>query len=346
MARHHLSPAHLLGALVLSLALSSPASAQDVAAAEALFNRGVADMKANKFETACPAIEESYRLDPRPGTLFALAECEAKRGRVATAVTRYGDYLSVFSRLPPDQQAKQKGRDKIASDKKAELSPSVPEVTLTLPPDAPRGTVVKRDDAVLSEAAMGVPLPIDPGEHVMTTQAPGGDLTETKVTIQKGEKKQLMLKVKAAPSTVSTGSPTSSPSASAAPTSTAPPPGAGGSGRRTAGFVVGGVGVAGLVVGGVMGGLALGKKAVVKDNCMGVFCNHAGKEAADAGKRFALVSTVGFGVGLAGVVTSIVLIATAPSAPSAAARAPSRRLTGDVWSTDQGGTVLGVRGAW
>src|SRR5262249_43196231 len=152
--------------------------------------------------------------------------------------------------------------------KKAELMPSVPEITLTLPPDAPRGTVVKRDDAVLSEAALGVALPIDPGEHVMTTQVPGGGVTETKVTIQKAEKKQLVLNVKLAPSTASTGSPTSSPSAGAAPTAT-PPPGAGSSGRRTAAFVVGGIGVAGLAVGGVMGGLALGKKAIVKDNCMG-----------------------------------------------------------------------------
>src|SRR3954471_19352248 len=209
MGTHRLAQALFLGPLLGALVLAAPAAAGDVATAEALFNRGVADMKASKFETACPAIEESYRLDPRPGTLFALAECEAKRGRVATAVTRYGDYLSLFSRLPPDQQAKQKGRDKIASEKKAELIPSVPEITLTLPPDAPRGTVVKRDDAVLSEAALGVPLPIDPGEHVVTTQAPGGDLSETKVSIKKAEKQQIVLKVKSAPSTASTGSPTS-----------------------------------------------------------------------------------------------------------------------------------------
>jgi len=349
MAPHRLAPAPLLGPLAFALALTAPAFAGDVAAAEALFNRGVADMKANKFETGCPAIEESYRLDPRPGTLFTLAQCEAKRGRVATAVTRYGDYLALFSRLPPDQQTQQKGRDKIATEKKAELLPEVPEITLTLPPDAPRGTVIKRDDAVLSEAALGVALPIDPGDHVVTTQAPGGDVTETKITLQRREKKQIVLKVKTAAAAPSTASAT--PSASAAPTSAPPPPDTGSSsGQRTAAFVVGGVGVAALAVGGVMGGLALGKKAVVKNNCSGVFCNHEGKVAADAGKRFALVSTIGFGVGLAGVATAIVLFATAPKAPKGTAKvdkaAPKERVMGDVWSTDQGGTVLGVRGAW
>src|SRR5262245_22382355 len=239
MAPSRLTPAHLLGPLALALALTCPAMAGDVAAAEALFNRGVADMKAKKFETACPAIEESYRLDPRPGTLFTLAECEAKRGRVATAVTRYGDYLALFSRLPPDQQNQQKGRRKIATEKKAELLPEAPEITLTLPPDAPRGTVIKRDDAVLSEAALGVALPIDPGDHVVTTQAPGGDVTETKITLQRREKKQIVLKVKAAASAPSTASAT--PSASAAPTSAPPPPDTRSSGQRTAAFVVGGV---------------------------------------------------------------------------------------------------------
>lgn len=343
MANHRLAAAPLFGLLLGALALTAPATAEDVAAAEALFNRGVADMKASKFDTACPAIEESYRLDPRPGTLFALAECEAKRGRVATAVTRYGDYLALYSRLPPDQQTAQKGRDKTATKKKAELAPEVPEITLSLPPDAPRGVVIKRDDAVLSEAALGVALPIDPGDHVVTTQAPGGDVVETKVTLKRGEKKSLTLPVKPAP-TAPVASATTT--ASAAPTVT-PPPSTGSSGRRTAGFVVGGVGVAALAVGGVMGGLALGKKAIVKDNCTGTFCNHEGKLAADSGKKLALVSTIGFGVGLAGVATAIVLIATAPSGPkSAAARPPQKRVSADVWSAGQGGTVVGIRGAW
>src|SRR5262252_4543747 len=100
------------GLLLLSTT-SNDARAQDVAVAEALFNRGLADMQAGKFDTGCPAIGESYRLDPRPGTLFTLAECEAKAGHYATAVARYDDYLSLYSRLSADQQAKQKGRDKV-----------------------------------------------------------------------------------------------------------------------------------------------------------------------------------------------------------------------------------------
>src|SRR6266567_1808983 len=119
-----------IGLLVASLFVAEGAAAQDVATAEALFNRGIADMDAGKFDTACPAIGESYRLDPRPGTLFTVAECFAKAGKIASAVARYQDYIELFARLPPDQQAKQNGRDKVAAEKKAALTPQVPTLTI------------------------------------------------------------------------------------------------------------------------------------------------------------------------------------------------------------------------
>src|ERR1700733_1971568 len=88
-----------LGFLSLAVFPSAASAQQDLAAAEALFNRGLADMTAGKYDTGCPAIGESYRLDPRPGTLFTVAECESKWGHYATASARYDDYLSLYSRL-------------------------------------------------------------------------------------------------------------------------------------------------------------------------------------------------------------------------------------------------------
>ena len=77
--------------------------------AEKSFQRGTAAMAAGRFDEACPAIEESYKLDPRPGTLFTLAECEAQRGRIATAVKRYQDYLAFYTALAPEKKKKQGG---------------------------------------------------------------------------------------------------------------------------------------------------------------------------------------------------------------------------------------------
>ena len=89
-------------------------------------------------------MELSYKLDPRAGTLFTLAECEAKRGRLATAMARYDDYLSLYARLSEEQLRKQGVREKIARNQKVALSLQVPELTLLLPSEAPAGTVSRR----------------------------------------------------------------------------------------------------------------------------------------------------------------------------------------------------------
>jgi hypothetical protein len=331
-------------ALILALLFgAAPAWAQDVAAAEALFNRGLERMKASDFDAGCPALNESYRIDPRPGTLFTLAECEAKRGHVATAATRYGDYLALFARLPADAQAKQKGREKVAEKKRAELSPSIPQVTLTLPQGAPAGTVVKRDDVEISSAALGLSLPTDPGDHVITTQAPGGPLSEQRFSIGRGEKKQITLEVKVA--TAATPVPARpTPPVEAPPSVTAQPPDEGGGVRRTGAYLAGGVGVAALVVGGVTGGLAFAKKATVDAHCQGALCDHEGKVAADSGRALALVSTVGVGVGVFGIGAAVVLLVTAPHAAKPAAFTAPRRPRAWASPAGRGGAMIGVEG--
>jgi hypothetical protein len=189
-----------LAVLVLLRVALAPASAGAAAPspAQAAFDLGVADLEAGHLDRACPAIESSYKLDPRPGTLFTLAECEAQRGRVATAVKRYDDYLAIWSALAPDKQHKQGDRGRTARVQRATLLPLVPELSLQLPPDAPPGTVVLRDGAVVAAAALGVSLPIDPGEHVISTQAPGQPAFENHVLVAKGERKSVLLEVRAA----------------------------------------------------------------------------------------------------------------------------------------------------
>jgi len=115
-----------------------------------------------------------------------------------------------------------------------------------------------------------------------------------------------------------------------------------------AAYVVGGLGLFGLVLGGVAGGITLGKKSVIKANCnLGgdeTLCNHEGKVAADSAKTTGLISTVGFAVGGAGVVTAVVLLLTAPRKKPVAAGSTSVR--GDVLAVGREGAVLGIHGAW
>lgn len=337
------------------LALSSTAAAQDVAAADALFNRGVAAMKANEYKKGCPLLAESFRLDPQPGTLFTLSQCEVRWGRVATAVTRLDDYIHLYDRLTPDQKKRQADRLTLVKEQRSKLAAEVPELTLSLAPGAPAGTVVKRDDAVVASAALGLGLPIDPGEHVVSTQAPGGPVWEQRITIASGEKKPLVLEVKTAPIVGSRPTP-AVPGVIPVPAEQPTPPveaGAGPSGRRVAAYVVGGVGVAGLVLGGVMGGLALGKKSTITAHCGSgikssdeLACDGDGLAAFESVKPLGVVSTIGFAAGLAGVGTAIVMILTEPkkAKPLIGARVPW--ISASVLSAGPGGALVGAQGAW
>ncbi len=295
--------------LAVSLFAAAPAAAGKDDS-NALFDAGVLQMEAGRYAEACPSIEHSYELDPRPGVLYTLAECQSKWGRIAAAVTRYQQYLKAYDGLSPVKKKLQTSRPAAARAQVAALSPQVPKLTLTLAPSAPAGTVVERDGQLVPSASLGASMPVDPGDHVVRISVPGGPLRELNVTLARSESKSLVLEFPKAPVV-------SDPAAREGHR--------GLSGRRLTAFLTGGFGLAGLVIGGGMGGAALAKKGVVDDHCnvggLVEACDHQGKAAADDLKAFALASTVGVVAGGALVVVSTVLFVTEPAAPKPAASA-------------------------
>jgi hypothetical protein len=295
-------------------------------------------MKAGRYAVACQAIAESNHLDPRPGTLFTLATCEEGWGHLATAEKLYGDYLALYETLPEDRKAAQResGRPKVAAEHREKLAPDVPELTLTLPPGAPAGTVVKRDRLVLAEP--GVAQRVDPGEHVVSTQAPGGPVWEQTVTLAKGEKKTVVLEVRPAP--------TLEPAPVVAPPEPIPLE-AGPSGRRVAGYVIGGAGLAGIAAGAVLGGLVFTKKGTIAAHCgAGIHsaddtaCDATGLAAANAGKSLALGSSIALPLGVAALGAGLALRFTEPK-PATQARAAA-----GVLSFSPTAVLLGARGTF
>ncbi|CAN95754.1 MULTISPECIES: hypothetical protein [Sorangium] len=354
--------AQLLVALA-SLSLAAPAAAQDAAAAEELFNRGLADMQAGRYESGCKMLEESERLDPQPGTLFTLAMCESQWGRIATAVTQLGNYLAWVDRMTPALRARQGDRPEAAREERDRLSPRVPRLSLSLQDGAPPGTVVKRDGSTMGPAALGVALPVNPGVHLVSTQAPGGPLWEQTVAIAEGETKALTLEVKeaTAPSVPAPQAPAPAqpPAAEAGSRRGAPPPhavpdeAAAPGGRRALVYVAGGVGAAGLLAGGILGVLALDKKSVVDEHCGSRIqasdekaCDAIGNKAAQSGGTMALMSTLGFGVGLAGLGAAAVLYWTEPKPAGPATGAAPQWLRASVLQAGPTGAVLGAQGTF
>jgi hypothetical protein len=308
-------------------------------------------MDEGRYDIGCKALAESLRLDPRSGTLFTLAVCESRWGRIATAMARFDEYLRLYERLAPEQKAHQGERPKAAREERDKLAAEVPKLMLLLPPGAPEGTIVKRNGEVVGEAALGIALPVDPGEHVLSAQAPGGPVWKNRISIGKGEMQQVTLEVKPAPVTSQTQPP---PNANAMTAEASPRDGGKGpSGRRIAAYAVDGVGLAALVMGGVSGGLALAKKGVTEEHCgSGIgstdktACNKTGLEAAQSMESLGIVSTVGFVVGLAGVGTATVLLLTEPKHANPSAGVGARWIRAGVLSVGPQGALLGLGGVW
>lgn len=336
----------LVFSLVGVIALEHTAWAQEVELAEGFFNKGIKEMKSGDYPAGCPAIAESLRLDPQPGTLFTLAVCEERWGHSATAIQRYSEYLLVYDRLSDERKAKQSERYKVATAQRETLAPDVPELLLLLAPGAPPGTVVTRDGQVVASAALGIGLPVDPGEHVITVTVPGGGIREQRITLLKGEKKKISLDVQLAPAPARA----SAHSASAVE----PPRPSGPSRRRIVAYAAGGLGVAGLAFGAVTGGLMLSRKSVVSTQCNEAgLCSHEGSEAGNSARTLANMSTAGWAVALAGVGTAAVLYFTespparaSAGAPVPTARSRALRLSASVAPTGTSGGVLEIRGTW
>jgi hypothetical protein len=101
------------------------------------------------------------------------------------------------------------------------------------------------------------------------------------------------------------------------------------------------------------------KKGTIKANCNegsdGVtWCsNKAGVDAATSAKTLGLVSTIGFGVGVAGLSVATVLFVMEPSRKKATTgrsapppRANARWISAGVLSAGPGAAVVGMRGVW
>jgi hypothetical protein len=284
--------------LALGAALATPpAFGAGPDTAQALFDRGLQALKAARYDEACPALEQSYKLDPLPGALFTLAECEAKRGRLTVAVARYDEYLRLYATLPPDKQVKQAEREKIARAQRANLEPRIAELTLALPPDAPRETRVTLDGTTLSASNLGVPAFVDPGEHVVTVQIPGGPSREQRILLAPGEKKGIALEARSASALAVL------PAGSAAQPRVEPP-------SLAPVWIAFAVGGAGLVTGAVTGILSLNKVNELKNQCPRKDCptDTALVPVKSSAVLLGNISTAGFVVGGAGLALGGVLL--------------------------------------
>ncbi len=141
-------------------------AADEEATARALFVEGRRLTAAGDYLAACPKFEDSYRLDPGIGTNFNLADCFEHIGRTASAWARFMDVAAAT------RAAGQTEREKVARARAQALEPRLARLTVVVRRFVD-GLVVTRDGTPLGAASWGVPVPVDPGRHVIEATAPG-----------------------------------------------------------------------------------------------------------------------------------------------------------------------------
>jgi hypothetical protein len=292
-----------------AIAQSKPAGNREAAAR--LFQEGKALLDAGQPIEACEKLVESDKLEKAVGTLGLLAACNEQQGRVATA---HAFYLEAAARA----KAQGDPRAQFAAERAEALRPKVPWLLLRLPVGTQGARVTKNGELVHPER-IGSEFPVDPGTFEIAAQAPGKLDFKKVVTAKQGHR--LVVDI-----TFDVPRPLAATKIDDAGT------------FRTLAFVAGGVGVAGLAVGTGFGVMAMSQHDDSKELCNAQNqCTPEGGSLRDKAKTSALVSTIGFGVGIAGVAAGAVLFFTlgrskAPSAATTLTPIASREVAGAVWS--------------
>jgi hypothetical protein len=160
--------------------LSAPAYGTDpVQAAQALFDEGLSLMAEQRYELACAKFERSLLLDDGIGTRFRLGDCYEKLGRTASAWFLYGRVVDLCAeRHDTEREAYARARRDAVEGRLARLTVRVAR------PSA--GLRVARNGVVLPAEVYGSAVPVDPGNYVITAEAPGYPSSTLRVTVPEG----------------------------------------------------------------------------------------------------------------------------------------------------------------
>lgn len=282
-----------LALVAVCVAVVAPRAARaDSAAAEAAFAEGKRLMTAGKVAEACPKFELSHKEDPQLGTLLNLADCHEKLGRLATAWAEFRAAMELAHNRGDEREA-------YARDRADKLAPRVSKVVFEQRAGA-TGVHVELDGRDVT-ALIGVPIPVDPGEHSIATRSDEHATAITTIAVEpEGRTRSVTI-------------PTESTAAFDGVEVEAAPVGSPGRTRKLVGFAVIGLGAVATTT-----GLYFGARARNRWNDSRAFCDDQnrcdaqGGRLVDDARSAATISTVLVGAGLAAAAIGTVVVLTAP----------------------------------
>jgi tetratricopeptide (TPR) repeat protein len=164
--------ASLLSVLAVA-SFAAHASAQlapDPATARVLFEEGTKLLDKGDWDGACPKFDASLSMKPSVSALLNIAKCHDHAGKLTAAA----DDLRRALVLNEDTAAQARKRElaDYATEALRALEERIPKLRIVAT-DPPPSLQITRDGAPLPATALGVSLPMDPGDHVIIASAPG-----------------------------------------------------------------------------------------------------------------------------------------------------------------------------
>jgi len=287
----------LLAAVIASgtgTAMAQEPSKADLAKARTAFREGVAAAAAGNCAAALLKYKEVAQVKSSPQVAFNIAECEAKVGKLVSALGNY--------RVAASQAADDKGAANVLKEVPAridDIEARIPKLTITRGKGADTASI-ELDGTEIGSGQLGAAIPVDPGSHTIVAKVGNKEYLHENVKLGEKETKTFDVKISVAAAHVEAPAPEPVPDAPPPPPEKSRVPG-----------------VAVTVVGGVVlvAGLAFLAPRGAAISKLGTDCNAlmqcpaADQSTYNSGNLFSGLSVAFIGVGAAAAVVGIVMIA-------------------------------------
>jgi hypothetical protein len=269
---------------------AAPADGDAIKLAREQFSQALSLQTGGDWAGALALLKEVAAVKPTPQVRFNIALCEERLGRLVAAL---GDYELAAS----DAQAEKSDQVGQEVDARLEaLKARVPRVIVQRGDGADSATI-SLDGVSLGDSVLNIPLPADPGPHVVEAKALGFRPFKQAFRVAEQQTATVLVKLEPEPAAVE-------------PHGAAPAPRPSSQNVRTIGFVVGGVGIASLIGSGVMFYLRHTTINDLDKQC-GTdrqTCPESQRSAVDRGKLYTTLGDVTLAVGAVSVAVGATLV--------------------------------------
>jgi tetratricopeptide (TPR) repeat protein len=307
--------------------------------ARSLATEGASAFSDGRYKEAVDLFTKAESLMHAPPHLLYLARAHSKLGQFVKAREAY--LRITKEQLPPNSPQAFRDAQSTAQKELNAINPKIGSLEIKVEgAEAAKDLSIKVDGNAIASVLMGVPQPIDPGEHRVEASATGFRAQPQTVRLGDGDKASTTLKLEvdpnAAPAAVpGAAAPGAAPGAAPAlggpirDTSASMDTTSSGSGMRIGAYVAFGVGAVGLGLGTVFLLQSMGKQSDADAICNlpGGKCPNERKAEVDKldsdAKSASTLSVVGFAVGGAGVAAGVVMLLLSGKSESTTASAPT-----------------------